>query len=137
VASPGPTTKSSTVAGAAVEPMCRGYELGDEAVELQLLKGLLTSISCASFQVHGEALLRCVRTCYNIFLGSKSEVNQTTAKATLTQALTIVFHRMEADSALVPAAGDHRDGPAVSWRHRRERLSRGAVRAGLRQPCGH
>ena len=102
VASPGPTTKSSTVAGAAVELMCRGYELGDEAVELQLLKGLLTSISCASFQVHGEALLRCVRTCYNIFLGSKSEVNQTTAKATLTQALTIVFHRMEADSALVP-----------------------------------
>jgi brefeldin A-inhibited guanine nucleotide-exchange protein len=102
VASPGPAAKSSTVAGAAVELMCRGYELGDEAVELQLLKGLLTSISCASFQVHGEALLRCVRTCYNVFLGSKSEVNQTTAKATLTQALTIVFHRMEADSALVP-----------------------------------
>ena len=82
--------------------MCRGYELGDDAVELQLLRGLLTAISCASFRVHGEALLRCVRTCYNVFLGSKSEVNQTAAKATLTQALTIVFHRMEQDSALVP-----------------------------------
>jgi brefeldin A-inhibited guanine nucleotide-exchange protein len=90
------------VCGAAVELMCRGYELGDDAVELQLLRGLLTAISCASFRVHGEALLRCVRTCYNVFLGSKSEVNQTAAKATLTQALTIVFHRMEQDSALVP-----------------------------------
>jgi len=90
------------VSGCVVELMCRGYELGDEAVELALLKGLLTAISCASFRVHGEALLRCVRTCYNVFLGSRSEVNQSTAKATLTQALTIVFHRMEADSALVP-----------------------------------
>ena len=52
---------------------------------------------CAGQQVHGEALLRIVRTCYNVFLGSKSEVNQTTAKASLTQMLTIVFHRMEAD----------------------------------------
>ena len=91
-----------TVAGAAVELMCRGYELGDEAVELAVLKGLLTAVSGSGFQMHGEALLRCVRTCYNVFLGSRSEVNQTTAKATLTQALTIVFHRMEADSALVP-----------------------------------
>jgi brefeldin A-inhibited guanine nucleotide-exchange protein len=99
---PEAVSHGSTVAGAAVELMCRGYELADDAVELQLLKGLLTAISCATFQVHGEALLRCVRTCYNIFLGSKSEVNQTTAKATLTQALTIVFHRMEADSSLVP-----------------------------------
>jgi brefeldin A-inhibited guanine nucleotide-exchange protein len=102
VGAPEAVSHGSTEAGAAVELMCRGYELADEAVELQLLKGLLTAISCATFQVHGEALLRCVRTCYNIFLGSKSEVNQTTAKATLTQALTIVFHRMEADSSLVP-----------------------------------
>jgi len=59
-------------------------------------------VSCASFHVHGEALLRVVRTCYNIFLASKSEVNQTTAKACLTQMLTVVFLRMEADSSTVP-----------------------------------
>lgn len=89
-------------AAAAVELLCRGYELGDEAVELAVLKGLLTSVSVPTFQVHGEALLRVVRTAFNVFLGSRSEVNQNTAKATLTQALTFVFHRMEADSALVP-----------------------------------
>ena len=38
-----------------------------------------------------------VRTCYNVHLGSKSEVNQATAKASLTQMLTVVFHRLETD----------------------------------------
>lgn len=32
-----------------------------------------------------QALLLAVRTCYNIHLMSRSEVNQTTAKASLTQ----------------------------------------------------
>jgi hypothetical protein len=32
---------------------------------------------------------------------SRSDVNQTTAKATLTQMLNVVFQRMEADSMLV------------------------------------
>lgn len=37
-----------------------------------------------------------MRTAYNIYLVSRSEVNQTTAKATLTQMLNVVFQRMEA-----------------------------------------
>jgi len=48
-----------------------------------------------------QALLLAVRTCYNIFLMSRSEVNQTTAKASLTQMLNIVFQRMEAGSQTV------------------------------------
>jgi brefeldin A-inhibited guanine nucleotide-exchange protein len=36
-----------------------------------------------------------VRACYNIHLMSKNSVNKTTAKASLTQMLNIVFHRME------------------------------------------
>ncbi len=48
-----------------------------------------------------QALLLAVRTCYNIFLMSRSEVNQQTAKATLTQMLNVVFQRMEADSVFV------------------------------------
>lgn len=39
-----------------------------------------------------------MRTCYNIFLMSRSEVNQTAAKASLTQMLNVVFQRMEAQS---------------------------------------
>ncbi len=42
-----------------------------------------------------QALLLTVRTCYNIFLMSRSGVNQTTAKASLTQMLNCVFQRME------------------------------------------
>jgi len=42
-----------------------------------------------------------VRTCYNIFLLSKSEVNQNTAKASLTQMVNIVFQRMEHHSEVV------------------------------------
>lgn len=45
--------------------------------------------------MHGQALLLAVRTVYNIFLTSQYEVNQTTAKATLTQMLTAVMQRME------------------------------------------
>lgn len=44
---------------------------------------------------------QAVRTCYNIFLLSKSEVNQTTAKASLTQMVNIVFQRMEHHSETV------------------------------------
>ena len=42
-----------------------------------------------------------VRACYNVFLTSRSDVNQTTARATLTQMLNVVFQRMEAGSVHV------------------------------------
>jgi hypothetical protein len=45
--------------------------------------------------VHGECLLLAIRTCYNIALGSKSPINQATAKATLTQMINLVFQRMD------------------------------------------
>ena len=44
-----------------------------------------------------------MRTCYNVFLVSRSDVNQTTAKATLTQMLNCVFQRMELGSERVQA----------------------------------
>lgn len=74
-------------------------------VEVQILKCLLTATTSTSFTVHGQALLLAVRTCYNIFLMSRSEVNQQTAKATLTQMLNVVFQRMEADSIMVRVGG--------------------------------
>lgn len=53
---------------------------------------------------HTHTCLQAVRTCYNIFLMSRSEVNQTTAKASLTQMLNVVFQRMEAGSEQVHVA---------------------------------
>ncbi|XVE97802.1 hypothetical protein REPUB_Repub03eG0050400 [Reevesia pubescens] len=64
---------------------------------LQVLKVLLTAVASTKFRVHGESLLGVIRVCYNIALHSKSPVNQATSKAMLTQMISIVFRRMEAD----------------------------------------
>ena len=70
----------------------------DEAVQLQVIKGLLTIVTSSHIRVHENSLLLAVRTCYNIYLASRSLINQTTAKATLNQMLNCVFSLMEAES---------------------------------------
>ena len=92
-----PLSRRERHCGEAVALICAGGEVVDERCELECLKGLLAAVSSRHFRVHGRALLRVVRTCYNVHLGSKSEVNQATAKASLTQMLTVVFHRLETD----------------------------------------
>ncbi|KAH9302370.1 hypothetical protein KI387_013953, partial [Taxus chinensis] len=84
------------------ESVCKCHDLGDENMELVVLKTLLSAVTSVSLQIHGDTLLHIVRTCYNIYLGSKNVVNQVTAKASLIQMLIIVFRRMEADSSTVP-----------------------------------
>lgn len=85
-----------------IESVCKCHDLGDESIELPVLKTLLSAINSISLRIHGDCLLLIVRTCYDIYLGSKNVVNQTTAKASLIQILVIVFRRMEADSSTVP-----------------------------------
>jgi brefeldin A-inhibited guanine nucleotide-exchange protein len=85
----------------AVQLICRCDEIPDEGVEVLVLRGLLTASTSLTFTLHGQALLLAVRTCYNIHLMSRSEVNQTTAKAALTQMLNVVFQRMEAGSVKI------------------------------------
>lgn len=68
-----------------------------DSTTLQVLKVLLTAVASAKFRVHGELLVGVIRVCYNIALNSKSPINQATAKAMLTQMLSIVFRRMEND----------------------------------------
>ncbi len=79
----------------AVELVCWCAETGDDAVDLRLLRALLTVVTASKLQVHSTALLLCVRSTYNIFLTSKSEVTQATAKATLIQIVNAVFFRIE------------------------------------------
>ncbi|XP_065062368.1 brefeldin A-inhibited guanine nucleotide-exchange protein 2-like isoform X1 [Rhopilema esculentum] len=81
-----------------VETIC-GCFIGqptDEGVQLQIIKALLTSVTSNTCEVHEATLLQAVRTCYNIYLASKNLINQTTAKATLTQMISVIFQRMEA-----------------------------------------
>ncbi|XP_018428534.1 PREDICTED: brefeldin A-inhibited guanine nucleotide-exchange protein 1-like [Nanorana parkeri] len=60
---------------------------------------LLTVVTSPYVEIHEATVLQTVRTCYNIYLASKNLVNQTTAKATLTQMLNVIFTRMEMQEA--------------------------------------
>lgn len=69
----------------------------DDGIQLQIMKALLTLITYHC-EVHGKSLLRVIRTCFNIYLGSKNTVNRTTAKATLQQMLSVIFNRIEVNN---------------------------------------
>ncbi|KAL8238447.1 hypothetical protein R6Q59_015014 [Mikania micrantha] len=85
-----------------IDAVCKCRELGDEGVELLVLKTILSAVTSISVRIVGDSLLQIVRTSYDIYLDSKNAVNQTTAKASLIQMLVIVFRRMEADSSTEP-----------------------------------
>ncbi|CAH0389951.1 unnamed protein product [Bemisia tabaci] len=71
----------------------------DEGVQLQIIKALLTVVTSQHVEVHDQTVLIAVRTCYDIYLASKNLINQTTARATLTQMLNVIFARMESQAA--------------------------------------
>jgi brefeldin A-inhibited guanine nucleotide-exchange protein len=62
----------------------------------QVIKALLTAVTGNTCEVHEHSLMLAVRACYHIHLSSRSQINRTTAKATLTQMLNIIFQNMEA-----------------------------------------
>ncbi|XP_077109411.1 brefeldin A-inhibited guanine nucleotide-exchange protein 2 [Ranitomeya variabilis] len=80
-----------------VDTICNCFQgpQTDEGVQLQIIKALLTVVTSPYVEIHEATILHTVRTCYNIYLASKNLVNQTTAKATLTQMLNVIFNRME------------------------------------------
>jgi brefeldin A-inhibited guanine nucleotide-exchange protein len=60
---------------------------------------LLSAITSQSCEVHEASLLLAFRSCFHIHLITKNQVNKTTAKAALTQMLSIVFFKMESFDA--------------------------------------
>ncbi|GLD98039.1 hypothetical protein PINS_up006736 [Pythium insidiosum] len=78
-----------------VEVICDTGDHPDETVQIQVLRVLLTAVTTPTCEVHEHSLLKAVRACYHIHLVSKSATNQTVAKATLQQIISIVFQRME------------------------------------------
>nr|XP_005992094.1 PREDICTED: brefeldin A-inhibited guanine nucleotide-exchange protein 2 [Latimeria chalumnae] len=85
-----------------IETICNCFQgpQTDEGVQLQIIKALLTAVTSPHIEIHEGTILQTVRTCYNIFLASKNLINQTTAKATLTQMLNVIFIRMESQALL-------------------------------------
>uniref|UniRef100_A0A8C2FZE3 ADP-ribosylation factor guanine nucleotide-exchange factor 2 (brefeldin A-inhibited) n=1 Tax=Cyprinus carpio TaxID=7962 RepID=A0A8C2FZE3_CYPCA len=64
-------------------------------LQLICILALLTAVTSPHIEIHEGTILLTVRTCYNIYLASRNLINQTTAKATLTQMLNVIFTRME------------------------------------------
>ncbi|XKL63402.1 hypothetical protein PGB90_005766 [Kerria lacca] len=70
----------------------------DEGVQLQVIKAVLTVMTSQHVEVHEGTVLLAIKTCYNIYLASKNLINQTTARATLTQMINVTFARMESQA---------------------------------------
>lgn len=94
---------------------CFVGEATDEKVQTQIIKALLGTVLSASMPVHQSALLKAVRTVYNIFLLSRNITNQTIAQGSLTQMVHVVFGRVKTDTP--PARPSYTNGKTAS-RHR-------------------
>ncbi|KAG9144559.1 hypothetical protein Leryth_010773 [Lithospermum erythrorhizon] len=75
--------------------------IGEESVELGVLKVLLSAVRSPCLTISGDCLIYIVKCCYNIYLGGLNGTNQICAKAVLAQIMLIVFTRVEENSMIV------------------------------------
>lgn len=78
--------------------MCKVGGIGDESIELAVLRVLLSAVRCPCVLIRGDCLLHVIRTCYNVYLSALNGTNQVCAKSVLAQIVLIVFTRAEEDS---------------------------------------
>lgn len=78
----------------AAQPASAGIERQHMRVQIAVLRAMLTIVSATAIQVHYVVLLLIIRACYNIYIMSRSDTTQQTAKAVLIQIANIVFHRL-------------------------------------------
>jgi len=107
------------------------HEVPDENIEQLLVRLLLYLVASSRVNLHGEALLLAVRSCYNVFLGTRSEQNQVFAKGCLMQIVSIVFSRAQAGSPSVaspavklPTPKDISAAAEVHTQHAQDLLNR-------------
>ena len=81
-----------------VVSVCNVGGIGEESVELTVLRVLLSAVRCPCVLIRGDCLLHVVKTCYNVYLGGLNGTNQICAKSVLAQIMLIVFTRAEEDS---------------------------------------
>lgn len=62
---------------------------------MHVVRVLQTAVVSEPCYVHNNSLLLCVRTCFNIYLGSESPANQSAAKAALSRMINSIMSRME------------------------------------------
>lgn len=83
---------------AIVDEVCKCTEERDQQVQLQVVRALLTIVATNNTQVHERSLLKVMSSLYYIHIASTTPVNQSTAKASLMQLISIVFKKMEQKS---------------------------------------
>ncbi|KAL9276262.1 hypothetical protein ACSQ67_026192 [Phaseolus vulgaris] len=81
-----------------IDAICKSGGLGEEAIELGVLRVLLSAVRSPCILIRADSLIQIVRTCYNVYLGGVNGTNQICAKSVLAQIMTIVFTRVEEDS---------------------------------------
>lgn len=84
-----------------IDSICKCGSLGEEVVELAILKTLLSAVRSSTVFIRADCLNQIVKTCYNIYLGGVNGTNQICAKSVLAQMMAIIFARVEGDSLLV------------------------------------
>ncbi|XP_024084043.1 brefeldin A-inhibited guanine nucleotide-exchange protein 1 isoform X3 [Cimex lectularius] len=97
---PDSTTPGKLLIDRIVETICNCFinPQTDENVQLQIIKAVLTVSTSQHVEIHEGTVLLSIKTLYSIYIGSKNLINQTTARATLTQAINVIFARMEAQA---------------------------------------
>ncbi|KAL6211075.1 hypothetical protein ACLB2K_016303 [Fragaria x ananassa] len=81
-----------------IDSVCKTGGLGDDAIELSVLRVLLAAVRSPLVAIRGDFLVSIVRSCYNVYLGGLNGTNQICAKSVLSQIMVIVFTRVEADA---------------------------------------
>lgn len=84
-----------------MDSVCKCGGLGDENIELGMLRVLIAAVRTPFVALRGGCLVQIVKSCYNVYLGSHSGVNQLCAKAILAQILMIVYARVDANDMVV------------------------------------
>ncbi|GMP64519.1 hypothetical protein CsSME_00025756 [Camellia sinensis var. sinensis] len=95
------SSDASSLISRLVDSVCKCSGLGEEPIELGVLKVLLSAVRSSSVLIRGDCLVHIVRTCYNVYLGGLNGTNQICAKSVLAQMMVIVFTRVEEDSILL------------------------------------
>ncbi|XP_024961498.1 brefeldin A-inhibited guanine nucleotide-exchange protein 1 isoform X4 [Cynara cardunculus var. scolymus] len=96
-----PSEQPSSLIFRLIDSICKCGSLGEEVVELSILKTLLSAVRSSTVFIRADCLNQIVKTCYNIYLGGVNGTNQICAKSVLAQMMAIIFARVEGDSLLV------------------------------------
>ncbi|GAA5850525.1 hypothetical protein JCM8547_001904 [Rhodosporidiobolus lusitaniae] len=107
--SPSPASSSSSSSSSSAQATTQ-----HDTLLLRLLSCLLSLILSSSLPVHQSALLKAVRTVYNVFLLGRAGTVQTVAQATLGQIVGGVFGRIELGPQIREAAAAGGAGAATA-----------------------